>query len=138
MKVRVPTHGKLTQPDAVAAVFQAILSAEQPHDQDKEHCWITCLSTKHTIRFIELVSLGTLDASLVYPRDVFRFAIVKGSARILLIHNHPSGDVEPSEDDRKLTKRLAEAGQVIGIDLLDHIIISLPDVWYSFRQKGLL
>jgi DNA repair protein RadC len=138
MKVRVPTHEKLTQPEAVASIFQAILSAEPPHDQDKEHCWLACLSSKNTIKAIELVSLGTLDASLVHPRDIFRFAIASGSARIAVIHNHPSGDVEPSEDDRLLTARLAEAGKIIGIELLDHIVIGLPDAHCSLKKKGLL
>ena len=68
---------------------------------------------------------------------VFRFAIVKGTARIVVVHNHPSGDVEPSAEDRALTTRLAEAGRIIGIELLDHIIIGLPDSYRSLKQDGL-
>ncbi len=138
MKVRVPRHESLTQPAAVAAVFQAILAAEPPHDQDKEHFWLACLNTKHRINFIELISLGTLDASLVHPRELFRFAILKGTSKIVIIHNHPSGDVEPSAEDRTLTTRLAEVGRIVGIELLDHIIIGLPDSHRSLKQEGLL
>ena len=137
MKVRVPRHERLTRPADVAAVFLAILTAVAPHDQDKEHVWLACLDTKHMIRYIELVSLGTLEAALVSPREIFRFAIVKGTARIMVVHNHPSGDVEPSAEDRALTTRLAEAGRIIGIELLDHIIIGLPDSYRSLKQDGL-
>jgi len=82
------------------------------------------LDTKHRVMRTAVLSVGTLDASLVHPREVFREAAVAGAAAIVLFHNHPSGDPSPSDDDVKLTVRLVEAGDLMGIDVIDHIILA--------------
>lgn len=98
-----------------------------------EQFGVLSLDTKHRVLRASILSVGTLDASIVHPREVFREAVAAGAAALVLFHNHPSGDPEPSEDDVRLTERLAAAGILMGIDVLDHVI--LADVkYYSFRE----
>ena len=98
-----------------------------------EQFGVLSLDTKHRVLRASVLSIGTLDASIVHPREVFREAMTAGAAALVLFHNHPSGDPEPSEDDVRLTERLAAAGILMGIDVLDHVI--LADVrYYSFRE----
>jgi DNA repair protein RadC len=85
----------------------------------------------------QLVSLGTLNQSLVHPREVFRQAIINSAAGIIVVHNHPSGALEPSAEDKQITKRLKECGVLIGIELLDHIIIS-KNGHTSLREMGVI
>jgi DNA repair protein RadC len=100
-----------------------------------EQFGIVLLDTKHRLVRTAIVSIGTLDASLVHPREVFREAASGSAAAIVLFHNHPSGDPTPSEDDIVLTRRLVKAGEVMGIDVIDHII--LADTRYcSFKETG--
>ncbi len=91
------------------------------------------LDIRSRVTLVELVSLGTLNASLVHPRETFRRAVMQGSASIIVAHNHPSGEVEPSDEDTKTTKLLFEAGTILGINLLDHVIFA-NDKFYSFRE----
>ncbi len=85
----------------------------------------------------EIISVGSLNASLVHPREVFEPAVRNLAAQIILAHNHPSGDPEPSEDDITITKRLIEAGKIMGIEVVDHIIV-VKNGFFSFKEKGLL
>ncbi len=124
-------------PDQVAKIFATINQANDEVDKMKEKFWVTGLSTRNRIEYIELVSLGTLNASLVHPREVFRFAIMKAVASIILCHNHPSGDPEVSQEDLSITKRLTEAGKIIGIDVLDHIVIG-DGRFESMKEKGII
>jgi DNA repair protein RadC len=102
-----------------------------------EQFGIVLLDTKHRVLRTTVLSIGTLDASIVHPREVFREATAGGAAAIVLFHNHPSGDPEPSRDDMVLTRRLVAAGVLMGIDVLDHIV--LGDARYcSFRERGIL
>jgi DNA repair protein RadC len=89
-----------------------------------EHFGVVLLDAKHRLLKVVLVSVGTLDASLVHPREVFREAALAGAAAIILFHNHPSGDPSPSDDDMKLTARLVDAGALMGIDVIDHLILA--------------
>lgn len=89
---------------------------------DQEQFVVACLDTKNRVQCIVRITVGTLDASLVHPREVFKPAIIEGSASILLSHNHPSGNPSPSREDIQVTDRLTEAGRLIGISVLDHII----------------
>jgi DNA repair protein RadC len=91
--------------------------------EKKEIFMVIGLDTRNVITYEETVSIGTLNASLVHPREVFRKAIEESAAAIILIHNHPSGDPDPSDADVKMTEQLAEAGRIIGIELMDHVII---------------
>ena len=102
-----------------------------------EQFGIVLLDTKHRVLKTALISVGTLDASLVHPREVFREASAGGAAAIVLFHNHPSGDPTPSRDDLALTTRLVEAGELMGIDVIDHVV--LADAGYcSFKETGRL
>ncbi len=102
----------------------------------KEHFLVLCLDTRNHLININKVSIGSLDCSIVHPREVFREAISSCAASVIFVHNHPSGDPTPSEDDIKLTKRLAEAGEILGIEVLDHIIICDKD-HLSMKAKNL-
>ena len=126
---------KITIKDSqqVAKVFLDLLALEDKIDQDKEHFYVMHLDVKSRITLVELVSLGTLNASLVHPRETFRRAVMQGSASIIVAHNHPSGEVEPSDEDTKTTKLLFEAGTILEISLLDHVIFT-NDKFYSFRD----
>jgi len=103
----------------------------------KEHFVIFYLDTRNQEIKREVISVGTLNANLVHPREVFEGAIASHAAQIIVAHNHPSGDPEPSEEDLLITKRLVEAGNILGIELLDHIIIA-RDSFLSFKEKNLL
>ena len=89
----------------------------------KEHFLVLLLDTRGKLIKVAEVSVGSLDASIVHPREVFKEAVSASAASVLFVHNHPSGDPEASEDDVRLTKRLAEAGEIMGIDVLDHVIV---------------
>ena len=104
----------------------------------KQECFKTILlDTKNKVIKVEEISLGTLSASLVHPREVFVKAIRQHAAAIILAHNHPSGDTEPSAEDKNITKRLVEAGELLGISVLDHIIIG-RGTFLSFKQQKIL
>jgi len=99
-----------------------------------EQFGVILLDTKHRVLRTVLLSIGTLDASIVHPREVFGAAAAAGAAAVVLFHNHPSGDPKPSKDDIELTRRLAAVGVLMGIDVVDHII--LADVrYYSFKEE---
>ncbi len=117
-------------------IFRDILSYENEADRDKEHCWAIGLNVKNVILYVELISLGTLSNNLVHPREVFRTAILKAAASIIVGHNHPSGSLEISSEDRLITERLKQAGETLGIQLLDHIVIGNNNPEYiSFKNK---
>ena len=103
----------------------------------KEHFKIAILDTKNQIISIENISIGTLNASIVHPRDVFNIAIKKNANSIILVHNHPSGDTSPSDEDINVTNRLVEAGKLLGIKVLDHLIIG-DNRYLSFKEERLM
>jgi DNA repair protein RadC len=103
----------------------------------KEHFYVFCLDSRNQIIKRELISIGILNASIVHPREVFEPAIRNLAAQIILSHNHPSQDVNPSEEDIALTKRLVEAGKLLGIDIIDHVIVS-KDKYFSMKKQGLI
>lgn len=113
------------------------LVMEELRHKLREHFRVLLLDTKNRVLGIEDISIGSLNASLVHPREVFRPAIRKACASMILIHNHPSGDPTPSREDVEVTKRLTEAGRLMGIEVLDHLVIG-DGRFVSFREKGLL
>ena len=113
------------------------LVREKLKDKKKEHFLILCLDTKNNLKKISTISTGTLDANLVHPREVFKEAIQSLASSIILVHNHPSGNPEPSDADIDITRRIIETGKIIGIDVLDHIIIANNNS-LSFKEKGIL
>jgi DNA repair protein RadC len=108
----------LRSPEEVAAEVRSQLKGKK-----KEHFVVLCLDTRNRLINHKLVSVGSLDTSIVHPREVFNEAITSRAASVIFAHNHPSGDPEPSKEDVELTRRLAKAGEIMGIDVLDHIII---------------
>jgi DNA repair protein RadC len=108
----------LKSPEDVAAVVRSQLKGKK-----KEHFLVLCLDTRNRLIGCKPVSIGSLDTSIVHPREVFAEAVSCRAASVIFAHNHPSGDPEPSKEDVELTKRLAKAGEIMGIDVLDHIIV---------------
>lgn len=104
-------------------------------DKDREHFIVVALDTKNQPVSINICHIGSLNASIVHPREVMKSAILSNAASIIVGHNHPSGKVEPSREDIDVTKRLVEAGKIIGIDVLDHIIVG-DDTFTSLKEKG--
>jgi DNA repair protein RadC len=116
--------------------FEAVRMAKKLIiDPNKEHFIVIYLTPVRKNPKCELVSLGTLTASIVHPREVFRSAIKYNSTEIIILHNHPSGDVCPSKADIELTKRLKNAGQLLGIEVLDHIIFTTNKKFYTFNNE---
>lgn len=101
---------------------------------DKEHFMILHLDTRNRVIKDEIISVGTLNSSLIHPREVFKSAIKESANAVILVHNHPSGDTEPSEEDEEITKRLFDAGELLNIKVLDHVIIG-NQKFYSFTEK---
>jgi DNA repair protein RadC len=119
-------------PDDVVAVVGPKLRKEH-----REHFLVLLLNVRHEVMAKETVSVGSLNASIVHPREVFKAAVLASAAAIVLVHNHPSGDPEPSEEDLSITKRLVEAGDLLGIGVLDHVIVASRGV-VSLRSRQLL
>ena len=125
---------KINDASEMVNVLRSILNTEDEISREREHFWVVGLNAKNVIQYIELCSLGTLTSSLIHPRETFRLAVFKGVASIVALHSHPSNDVTPSREDIVITERLSEAGDVLGIKLLDHIIIG--DGYCSMLEKG--
>jgi DNA repair protein RadC len=104
-------------------------------DKDREHFIVVALDTKNQPVSINICHIGSLNASIVHPREVMKSAVLSNAASIIVGHNHPSGKVEPSREDIEVTKRLVEAGKIIGIEVLDHIIVG-DDTFTSLKEKG--
>lgn len=113
------------------------LLKEDMGDLPHEEFRVLCLSTQNQVTGGGTISVGTLDASLVHPREVFRMALEANAASIILVHNHPSGHTEPSAEDRAVTRQLQDAGVTMGIEVLDHVIIGYK-TYNSFAESGLL
>ena len=122
----------IKSPESVVKAIRASIK-----DKAKEHFKLILLNPRNKIIGISTISIGTLNASLVHPREVFKDAITHSAASVVLAHNHPSGDPEPSEDDLTITKRIIEAGKTMGIDVLDHVIITKNKV-FSFKEAKLI
>ena len=123
---------KVENPDSVASIFM-----EEMRTLNKENFRLLTLNCKGDILSKEEVAVGTLTSAIVHPREVFHNAIRKSAQSIILVHNHPSGSVTPSEEDIHMTRRLAEAGEILGIEVLDHIIIG-DGTYFSFKKQNML
>jgi len=121
---------ELTDPKKVYQLIKSKLK-----DYQKEHFYIIALNSRN--HSVAEVSVGSLNASIVHPREVFAEAIKNKAASVIFAHNHPSGDSEPSEDDLTITKRLVEVGKIMGIEIIDHIIVT-ENGFLSFKDKGLI
>lgn len=123
--------------DGIAEVMQGVLKRENKMGRAQEHFWIVGLNNANKILFAELLALGRHNRIIINPPETFRMAIYKLAVKAVLVHNHPGGELEPSQEDIDLTDHLAKAGEFLKIDVLDHIIIT-EDRYFSFRAAGIM
>lgn len=128
---------KVTQPEGTYKLLTGYFRNQDGIDRKKEHFFVIHLDARNRVKFLELVSIGILNASLVHPREVFCRAVRECSSQIILAHNHPSGEVEPSNEDIATTKRLVQAGEILGIKVIDHVIYAQGS-FCSFSEQRLL
>ena len=125
----------MRSPDEIAKLAHDVLEL---HEAAEENFVVVCLNTKNKIAGIHTVSIGTLNSSLVHPREVFKAAILNNASGIILLHNHPSGDPEPSREDIETTQRLITAGTILGIKVVDHVVVGENHRYISFKEQGLI
>ena len=130
-RVRNPGRPVISSPADVDGLLRGRIA-----NRDRENFVVLLLNTKNEVIEMPTISVGTLSASLVHPREVFKPAIKASAASVILAHNHPSGKVEPSREDREVTQRMSGAAQIIGIEVLDHVI--LGDGYFSMKENGML
>lgn len=123
---------EITAPEAAAELLVPHLAGA-----DRERCVAASLDTKHRLLEVAVVSVGSLDHTFMAPREVYRDALLANAAALVLAHVHPSGDPEPSRDDELLTRRLARAGELVGVTLLDHLVVG-GTRWVSLARRGLV
>lgn len=124
---------KISSPSDAIEIGRSMLDGS-----DREKLLLCCLNTKNEPTNLNIVSIGSLNSSIVHPREVFKLAILGNSASIILFHNHPSGDTTPSKEDINITERIKEAGKIIGIELIDHIILGDENKYTSLKEKGII
>ena len=123
----------IKSPDDAATIGKEFMRI---HEEPEEYMYMICMNTKNKVIGVFEISHGTVNASLVTPREVFQKALLANAVSIILMHNHPSGDSTPSRQDIEITKRLVDAGNVVGVEVLDHIIVG--DRYSSLKEKGYL
>ncbi len=128
---------KMLCSDDIYSVMQRILMRESKIDRNREHFWTISLDYAHHILNIELVSMGSFKETIAEPMEVFSVPLQKRAAKVILIHNHPSGEIKPSDNDKDLTDRLIQVGRIMKVPVLDHLVISEKS-YYSFDDSGLL
>jgi len=126
----LPPFTRYTSPEQVADTFSFL------QRETKEYFFSIHLDGKNRINCVDEVSVGSLNQSIVHPRELFKTALLSSAAAIILIHNHPSGDPDPSREDIEITRRIKDAGEILGVKILDHIIIGSS--YLSFVERGLL
>ncbi|MCM0648426.1 DNA repair protein RadC [Clostridium swellfunianum] len=107
-------------------------------DSDREKLIVCCLDTKNQPISVSIVSVGSLNSSIFHPREIFKTGVLSNAASVIVFHNHPSGITDPSTEDIEATKRIKEAGKIIGIEVLDHIIVGQGNKFCSMKEKGIL
>lgn len=127
---------KILNSDDIYGIMQKVLLREDKIDQNREHFWVIGLENNNRILFIELVSLGSVNKALVEPMEVFSLALQKRAVKIILCHNHPSGELKPSDADKNLTDKLIQVGVIVETKVIDHLIIS-DKGYLSFTDSGL-
>lgn len=122
----------VTSPEAAAELVVPAVA-----DSDRERCVAVLVDVKHRVLDVVTVSIGSLDHTFMGPREIMRDALLANAAGLVLAHNHPSGDPEPSADDETVTRRLAEAGRLLGVEVLDHLVVGGMR-WVSLARRGVL
>lgn len=130
-RIRNPGRPMISSPQDVDGLLRGRIA-----NSDRENFVVVLLNTKNEVLEMPTISVGTLSSSLVHPREVFKPAIRASAASIILAHNHPSGKVQPSREDREVTRRLVNAAEIIGIEVLDHVIVG--EGYLSMKECGML
>ncbi len=128
---------KILNADDLYGIMQRILLREEKIDQDREHFWVVGLANNNRILFIELVSKGSINKVSVEPMEVFSLALQRRAVRIILVHNHPSGELKPSYADKDITDHLIQVGLIVNTPVIDHLIITTTR-FFSFEYSGIL
>lgn len=128
---------KILNSDDLYKIMQQILLRQNKIRRSQEYFWAVGLDDQNTVLFVELISIGRSNRVYVSPPDVFRMGVYKLSKKMILVHNHPSGGIEPSEKDKEFTNKLLKAGKIIEIDVIDHFIITEKE-YFSFADAGLI
>lgn len=123
--------------DDVYKIMQRVLLRENKIDREKEHLWMIGMNEAGYILYLELIALGSYKSVNIEPINVFRVAVMKNASRVIMVHNHPSGSLTPSEADKDITDCLIQVGRILNIDLIDHLIIT-PTTYISFRSIKLM
>jgi DNA repair protein RadC len=128
---------KVGMPSDTVQIFRDALAKADCTDREKEHFFCLGLDGAHRTKYLELVTLGLVDQTHVHPREVFSYSLEARCSAVIVCHNHPSGQLQPSQEDFDVTNRLKVAGEVLGVPVLDHIILA-DDGFYSFAEHGQL
>ncbi|MBL4708047.1 MAG: JAB domain-containing protein [Flavobacteriales bacterium] len=128
---------KVDSPIKLYEIMQKILLRESETDRNKEHLWTISLDNASRILNIEMVSMGTVNQTIVEPMEVFSIPLQKRAVQLIIVHNHPSGELKPSESDKDITDRLIQVGRITNVTLIDHLIIS-EENYYSFNDNDLI
>lgn len=123
----------IKSPDDAASIGKEFMRI---HEEPEEYMYMICMNVKNKVIGVFEISHGTVNASLVSPREVFQKALLANAVSVIFLHNHPSGDCTPSREDIEITKRLIEAGKILNVEVLDHIIVG--DRYVSLKEKGYL
>ncbi|MCK4761929.1 MAG: JAB domain-containing protein [Candidatus Aminicenantes bacterium] len=139
MQVRLSKDQKIkvSSSHSVFKVMRQILLRENEIEREQEHVWVLGLASNCKILNVELVSLGDINKVFIKPMQIFRLALMKGSAAIIMVHNHPSGDLKPTPEDLDTTDQMIQVGKIIGVEVIDHLIIS-TEKHISFDKAGLM
>lgn len=139
MNVRLTQEQKIKvlNSEDLYKVMQQVLLRENKIDRNKEHFWVVCLASNNQILLIELISLGTVNQTLVEPMEVFSFALQKRAVQIIMVHNHPSGELKPTKGDIEVTDKMLAIGKFVNVPVIDHLIIT-EEKYYSFVDSGML
>lgn len=137
IRLKAEEQFKILCSDDIYFIMQRVLLRENKIDRNREHLWTISLDTAHKILNIELVSMGSINQLIVEPMEVFSVPLQKRAVRVVLVHNHPSGELKPSETDKDITDRMIQCGLILHVPLLDHLIIT-EKTFLSFADSGLL
>ena len=125
---------RFSSPEAAYKLFRACMEFL---DEEREHFLMASLDTKNQLKAVHIISIGSLNANIVHPREVFYFAIQDRAAAIIVAHNHPSGDPAPSQNDIDITRKLVESGKILGVEMYDHIVFG-DTRFLSMKEEGLI
>lgn len=139
MTTKTSSRQKSKAPNSenMASVMQKVLLREEKIDQEKKHFWLLGLGAGNRILFIEHVGTARLNAKKLEPMNLFRLAVLKGAINVMLVNNHPDGDLQPTKEEKEVTDRLIQVGRILNIYVLDHLIITSTK-YFSFAKSGLL